>query len=67
MTPQRNELLADELLDGCPFCGGKAIFRRPEGHPQTEQRQAACQDCGAQTRFFESELLAVQAWNRRAT
>lgn len=67
MNQERNELLADELLDGCPFCGGVALFRRPEGNPEADTHQAACRDCGAQTRFFATELLAAQAWNRRAT
>lgn len=55
------------FLDGCPFCGSKAILRRPEERALGMLFQAACQGCGASTRFFDSAQLAAQAWNRRAT
>lgn len=52
-------------LRDCPFCGGGALLRHPQGQPVSSEHQAACRDCGAQTRFFADAQSAARAWNRR--
>lgn len=50
-------------LKPCPFCGGEAelwdnkLERRLYG--------VICKECDCMTPYFESEVEAIEAWNRR--
>ena len=62
----------DELKP-CPFCGAKAEIML-HGFYSNETQEFSdntygviCHSCGSQGyQFFETELFAVKAWNRRA-
>lgn len=52
-----------EILEPCPFCGGKAKLW---DLTQVPESWVECTECGARTRFFSnSEEAAVSAWNDR--
>ena len=60
-----------ETLRHCPFCGGEAIidksdYRFPDGTHALDGYSARCIGCGARTCEYKTELLAADAWNRRA-
>lgn len=54
-----------ELKD-CPFCGGKAIFRkrRPD-HIMNGKSFVCCSVCKNKTGYYDLEEEAVAAWNKR--
>ena len=59
-----------EKLKPCPFCGSSNIAPEEEygsdcgysfgGH------LVICNNCGVQTKYYETETEAIEAWNRRA-
>lgn len=49
-------------LKPCPFCGGKAKII------QSSRRTlffTACEDCDADSDYYDTEEKAAEAWNRR--
>ena len=49
-------------LKPCPFCGGKAkVIKTYEG-----MRWVVCDDCLCETDLFNTDVKAINAWNRRA-
>lgn len=52
----------DEGLAPCPFCGGRARTEGGIGDVLVE-----CQKCGVCTTYEDSDVIAIAAWNRRAT
>ena len=64
-------------LKPCPFCGGEAhlvhgakryLYPASPGAPRKEVTGASiyCDNCTVEM-FLRSEVLLVEAWNRRAT
>jgi Lar family restriction alleviation protein len=56
-------------LKPCPFCGGKAKMAHELPRPADQKIEAwwvMCYRCLAKTDGFGTELLATEAWNRRA-
>jgi Lar family restriction alleviation protein len=53
--------------EGCPFCGKERAaidtFNYVGGKPYRYRVQ--CQECGANTRWYETEEQAWEAWNTR--
>lgn len=47
-----------DRLKPCPFCGGKANFQG-NGH------WISCEDCLAETNYFDYKEEAIKAWNTR--
>lgn len=62
--------MSEIKLKSCPFCGGKAIFKRD----RTGEYCVKCMDCKCMTTFqFDfgegeevSKKKAANIWNRRA-
>lgn len=52
----------DDALKPCPFCGGRARTEGGIGDVLVE-----CQKCGVCTTYEDSDVIAIAAWNRRAT
>lgn len=56
-------------LKQCPFCGGEAILvhnavRKNVWGRDVRGTVIGCDNCQA-TMFYQSEKLAIEAWNRR--
>ena len=60
------EAVSTDLLDRCPFCGGKAWIAETEDQTMHRHFVAKCHDCHAMVSWFDKEDEAVAAWNRRA-
>lgn len=55
-------------LKPCPFCGGNGFaFREKHGllWNRAYTWTVTCCDCVAEMRFFPTQELAVEYWNRR--
>jgi Lar family restriction alleviation protein len=62
--------MAEKNLKICPFCGSNDVAPEEEygsdcgydfgGHI------VICNNCGAQTKYYETEAEAIGAWNMRA-
>lgn len=51
-------------LSGCPFCGGKAFWRK--GDKQTKMNDnVTCHECFAEIEGDYTPMSALEAWNRR--
>lgn len=58
--------MSTDMLDRCPFCGGKAWIAETEDQTMHRHFVAKCHDCHAMVSWFDKEDEAVAAWNRRA-
>lgn len=56
-------------LKPCPFCCGKAIFRRRDTYIDTPFMYTwfsiFCEDCEVQTKEYIKIDKAIEAWNKR--
>jgi len=58
-----NEIITDQELEPCPFCGGNADIRTYED----DGSLVHCTKCDALIEYwFKTEEEAADAWNRRA-
>ena len=56
-----------EKLKPCPFCGGEAkINRIVNTFYQYARYFSSCTRCSAESKVFETEQEAIEAWNTRA-
>lgn len=56
-----------EDLKPCPFCGGEAkINRIVNTFYQYARYFSSCTRCSAESKVFETEQEAIEAWNTRA-
>ena len=53
-----------EELKPCPFCGGEAKVWHCSDL-DIRNYLVICEDCGACTKYTDSEDLCIEAWNRR--
>lgn len=51
-------------LEPCPFCGGEGQLYVYPNHITTEYN-VQCLGCGASSRYSNSEIDVIEAWNRR--
>lgn len=55
-----------EELKPCPFCGGEAkINRIVNTFYQYARYFSSCTRCSAESKMFETEQEAIEAWNTR--
>ena len=56
------------LLKPCPFCGGKAILKKPGRRSLSYWAKCAGEKCQVhpQTDYKYTPEEAIEAWNRRA-
>lgn len=55
-----NEVKESGSLKRCPFCGSEAVRKIYNNKYYIE-----CEQCFAQSDFFETEKEAAEKWNRR--
>ena len=58
-----------ETLKPCPFCGGDAKIKCGEivnryNTAVYRHYHVECMSCGVDTRYFDTEADAIEAWNR---
>ena len=61
-------IMTDEKLTPCPFCGcvTQKVIGTRINHPDMEWYwKIECKDCHANVGGFETEIQAINAWNRR--